>query len=257
MTDSAALKIDRAEKHVAELTKLFSETPPFSFVVRTNTATGDRSVGSRENKAIVDGAAGICGDAIHNLRSALDHAYWEIVSPTASKEEEKQVQFPFRETKPRFDKAVTEGFPNRVSPKFRDAMLGLRAYKEAGGNKTLYLIHEFDILDKHKLLIPTSDYTKFSSDMLRKQVPDFPANLTTNIATSGGLAGVGWRNKGVPRDQLGKPVPPTLNQFERELELPVHIVFRVDLDLYLVIPTLSELIKVTRDTLKIIRDAAS
>jgi hypothetical protein len=257
MTDSATVKIDRAAKHVAELNKLLSEKRPFSFVVTTDTATGDRSTRAKKDEAVIGCAAGICGDAVHNLRSALDHAYWETVSPIAQNDSERrQIQFPFKETKDGFDKAVKEGFPARVSDQFRDAILGLRAYKEPGGNELLYLIHEFDILDKHKLLIPTSDYTHVSGDIIRKQVPDYP-NVSGSFGGQG-VAMVQWRVQRLSRDQLGDPVPPSQTKFERKLDVPIHIVFEIRSLLFLrpVVPTLNQLVDVTRTSVEIIRAAA-
>ena len=178
MTDSAALKIDRATEHVNELNELFQKQRPFSYILETNTKTGQRATFAKKNEAVIHRAALICGDVIHNLRSALDHAYWEVVSPVATTEKERRLlQFPFSETEARLDETVKTRLADRVSPSFYQTLIDLKPHGEPGGNELLSLIHKLDIIDKHKLLIPTGDYTRLSSEMLIKQVPDFPRGL--------------------------------------------------------------------------------
>lgn len=175
MNDSGSLKIDQATKHIDSLNELFRKQRPFSYILETNTDTRERATFAKQDKAIIDRAALICGDAIHNLRTALDHAYWEIVSPVARNDaERKTIQFPFRETEARLKKAVEEGFPQRVSPAFCKVLLDLKPHGEAGGNKFLYFLYAVDILDKHKLLIPAANYADLSSKMMRQQIPDWP-----------------------------------------------------------------------------------
>lgn len=118
MNDSGSLKIDQATKHIDSLNELFRKQRPFSYILETNTNTRERATFAKQDKANIDRAALICGDAIHNLITALDHAYWEIVSPVARNDaERKTIQFPFRETEARLKKAVEEGSPPTGIPR--------------------------------------------------------------------------------------------------------------------------------------------
>ena len=73
MTDSAILKVDRAAKHVVDLNELFRKNRPFAYVIQTNTQTGERSTFAKHDETVINQAAVICGDVVHNLRTALDH----------------------------------------------------------------------------------------------------------------------------------------------------------------------------------------
>ncbi|MBS3650808.1 hypothetical protein KEU06_19535 [Pseudaminobacter sp. 19-2017] len=256
------LKVDRASKGVRDLNELFRERRPFGYFVETNTKTCKRATFAKKNKTVVNEAAIMCGEIIHNLRSALDHVYWEIVSPFASTERErKKVQFPFCEEAGRLQKTVEDRLADRVSPKFFKAIMDLKPHGEPGGNELLYLIDKLDILDKHRLLIPTGDYTRISEQLLRAQVPDFPQDLSIDCVIFGSnQRDIMW---GVPRHvlariDLGGIRPPTLNQFEKELDVPVDIVFEIGGDgtPRPVIPTLHALVNVTAKTIKIIKAAA-
>jgi hypothetical protein len=203
MTDSAFLKVDRAAKHIDELNELFREKRPFSYVIETNTQTGQRATFAKKNEAVVNAAAVICGDVVHNLRTALDHAYWSIVSPhTTSERDRERVQFPFSKTEAFLRIAIQNRLAHWAGMGLYCALHRLKPHGEKGGNELLYLIHEADLIDKHRLLIPTANYTKLSSDEIRRQVPDFPMNLQ-HIGMIGGHRHVVWTNRSVPRDQLG------------------------------------------------------
>lgn len=261
MCDSAMLKVKRASKGVRDLNELFRERRPFTYVIETNTKTGERATFPKKNKPVVDESALLSGEIVHNLRSALDHAYWEIVSPFAKTDRErKKIQFPFCETAARLEIAVKDRLAGRVSPSFFKALIGLKPYGEAGGNELLYLIDKMDILDKHKLLIPTGDYTTLSSDVIRKLIPDFPFNLT-NVGVMGARRHATWK---VPAHTLrahdiGALRPPTTYQFEKEIDVPVDIVFNVGAHgtARPVVPTLNAMVDVAQETIKIIRAAAS
>ena len=257
MSDSAALKVDRAAECVIELNELFRKERPFSYVIETNTNTRERAVYAKKNEAVIERAALICGDAIHNLRSALDHAYWGIVSPfTNTDGERRKVQFPFSETAARLDEAVKNRFADRVSPSFYQALLDLKPHGENGGNRLLYLIEKFDILDKHRLLIPTGDYKKLSSEIIRKQVPDFPAGVI-NCSFGQNRRDVAWNMPPINRETRRSMKIPISGILEQEINVPVDIIFDIAScgDICPVVPTLPQIVDVTRSTIAIIRSA--
>ena len=256
MADSAILKVDRAAKHVADLIELFGKNRPFSYCVETNTQTGQRATFAKKNEPVINAAALICGDVVHNLRTALDHAYWDIVSPHAYNDAERRsVQFPFSETGTRLSNAIQQRLAHRAGMGFYRALHLIKPHGETGGDELLYFIHEADLVDKHRLLIPTGNYTRLSGDIIRRQVLDFPL---IDVAFGGFYRDVTWTNSNVPSKQLGTLRPSTTNMFEHELDVPVDIVFRVRPGgpVRPVIATLNELINTNREAISLVREAA-
>src|SRR4051794_33708820 len=90
MSKSAILKIERAKKHRAEVEELLREKRPFKYVYEGNIHNGARQVGPERDEAVVDELATICGDVVHNLRTAIDHAYHERVNGFCTTEEERR-----------------------------------------------------------------------------------------------------------------------------------------------------------------------
>lgn len=257
MTDNAMLKIHRATEHFNELNALFQKKRPFTYILETNTKTGQRATFAKRNEAVINRAALICGDVVHNIRAALDHAYWEIVSPVATTDKEmRNLQFPFSETEARLDEAIKTRLADRVSPAFYQALLDLKPHGEPGGNEFLALIHKLDILDKHKLLIPTGDYTRLSSEMLIKQVPDFPRGLG-NCGFGQNHRDVAWSIPPMNRGQRRSAKIPESGILEQELNVPVDIVFTVAGCVHFrpVIPTLHNLIDAAETTVRVMKNA--
>ena len=169
-------------EYVRDLSEFIREQRPFSYVLQGNPRTGQRTTLPKKNKAVIAQIALIGGDIIHNLRAALDHAYWEIVSPFAKDDRERRkVQFPFVKSEARLEEALKDQLADRVSPSFFKALLDLKPYSEPGGNELLFLIEELDILDKHKLLIPIGDYTKTTAEFSAPKSPNFPVSCTVTL----------------------------------------------------------------------------
>ena len=122
----------------------------------------------------------------------------------------------------------------------------MKPHGEPGGNEFLALIHKLDILDKHKILIPTGDYTTLSSEMLIKQVPDFPRGLV-NCSFGQNNRDVAWNIPPMNRAQRRSARIPESGIFEQELNVPVGIVFTLtgEINFRSVIPTLNRLIDAT------------
>lgn len=258
MSKSANLKLERASERISELSELLREKRPFRYVVETNTITRQRATYAKKNEAVIDRASIIAGDAAHNIRTALDHAWWDIVSPHVEGERAlKAVQFPFSETAARLKEAVANRLAKRVSVRFFDAVVALKPHGEAGGNRLLYLIDQLDIPDKHRTLTPTADYTSVAGGMLRQQLPDAPSFIGL-ISLSGNRRDFSWPLGNIPRETLGEIIAPTHFMFEKELDVPVEIVFAVGAPDFRgpLIPTLNQLVDVAKDTIKALKKAS-
>lgn len=78
-------------------------------------------------------------------------------------------------------------------------------------------------MDKHKLLVPTGNFTKISSSMIQKLVPDFPSGLM-NCGFGNNYRDVGWQVQPMTWTQRRKAKVPPSNIIEQELDVPVEIV---------------------------------
>jgi hypothetical protein len=132
----------------------------------------------------------------------------------------------------------------------------LKPHGEPGGNEFLSLLHKLDIIDKHKLLIPTGNYTRLSSDIIRKQVPDFPTGFV-DCHFGQSHRDVVWDIPAMNREQRRRAKIPLSGILEQKLNVPVDIVFAVAdvVSLRPVIPTLHQLVDVTTTTIGIMRSA--
>lgn len=222
---SAHLKIDRAEKHIAELSQLLQRERPFRYMLETDTETLQRAVYAKPNEAVIDELALIGGDVLHQLRSALDHAFYAVVKPHFPRGE-GAAQFPFSRDEAGLEGAVKNRCAHRVSPEFFAFIMGLKPHGEAGGNKLLYMLHEANIVDKHRSFLPTTDHKTISSEMIRPYAPDFPPNLL-NITIGACGRDVVWNGPRSVLRTLGLPGLPLGRKHELEIPIPVSVRFRV------------------------------
>ncbi len=93
------------------------------------------------------------GSAIHNLRSALDLLASELVRLNG--QSEKDVYFPFGKDPTHFEGQIKKRNFDRAAPDVVDLLRTLKPFD--GGNAALRAIHDLDITDKHKALIPVAD----------------------------------------------------------------------------------------------------
>ena len=221
--DSAYLKLKRAEKHHAELAQLFKKSKPFGYYLEMNCKTGKRAIFAKRNEDIANEAAVIIGDVLHNLRAAIDHAYWNCTEKYAKSDgERRNIQFPITSTETALKDSVLPSLPSRVSQEFVHALESLKPYRD-GGNLPLCAIHDLDVVDKHKLLVPTGNFTKIDSTMIQRLVPDFPSGIM-NGGFGNNYRDVVWPVKPMTWSQRRKAKIPPSNIIEKELDVPVEIV---------------------------------
>lgn len=90
----------------------------------------------------------VVGDAIHNLRTALDHLACCLA--TANGQSMDDVAFPFGRDLSAY-RNNSSGKIKKLSKRARRFINLLRPY--AGGNEYLYLLHRLDLQDKHRTLL--------------------------------------------------------------------------------------------------------
>ena len=253
--DSAYLKVKRAEKHLSELGQMFKKSKPFGYYLETNCKTGERATFAKRNEGVANEAAIVIGDVLHNLRAAIDHAYWICTEKHAKSDgERKNIQFPITSTEAALKDSVLPGLPSRVSQHFANALASLKPYRN-DGNLLLCAIHDLDVMDKHKLLVPTGNFTKINSVMIQKLVPDFPSGLI-DCGAGNCYRDVVWRVQPMTWTQRRKAKIPVSNIIEQELDVPVDIIIS-DIDPSKpAIQVLQELIDVTKNTIKVLYSGA-
>jgi hypothetical protein len=149
------LKVGRSKQHIADLNSAigdFLDKHPYRIVIERHQDPGQHAWTIRVRGSMPLDFPLLLGDAVHNLRAALDLLACDLVR--LNEGDTTKVYWPFSETASGFEMAITKRHVDRASPDVVDIVRSLQSYK--GGNDALWGIHDLDITDKHKLLIPVA-----------------------------------------------------------------------------------------------------
>ena len=152
--ESAALKIERADQHIRDLQAAFEA---FSQSHRHTVHVHGNVKGPIYFEIVFDAAlpptlALILGDAIHNLRTALDHATWELLGMDGAKRK-RQLQLPSGQNRVDFE-AFCKGIETPDQSTI-DFLIELAVYPEGEG-KMLYWLCKLDNAEKHRIITPVA-----------------------------------------------------------------------------------------------------
>ena len=171
----ALQKVARAQKHIEEFEKevvAFLATHPARFEMKVDSQMKlyqDKftiEVEAAYNfAAIPDSLGPIVGDAIHNLRSALDMMACELAR--LNHRSDKRVHFPFCDKAEELTKVIKDKNFHRCGQEAVDLLKELRPHK--GGNIALRALHDLDVQDKHHTLIPAFLSASTPAIMLRNE----------------------------------------------------------------------------------------
>lgn len=118
----------------------------------------------------------VLGDCIHNMRSALDHLFWALVllkHPHGVKGA-SSANFPILRD-PNTFKSRKSNLENWVGKGVAAMLENMQPYQGAGPDKNgLLFIHECDITDKHKLLVPLAGIAE-RGELVLKRGNDHPS----------------------------------------------------------------------------------
>ena len=152
--DDIRSKVGRADKHIHDF-KLaairFMETSPYEIVAETDLDARKRIYTVTIVTPIPPQIRLIAGDAVQNLRSALDYLACTLVRITGT-EPSKQVCFPITESEPLTQEQLA-AFARNVKGMRQgavDAIQRIKPYK--GGDDALWRLYRLNIIDKHRLL---------------------------------------------------------------------------------------------------------
>src|SRR5579872_3824589 len=153
MTDlfkGAQLKIERADHHITDLVTQFTafvDANPYTLAIGSNPETGQPAVLIKFRKDIPTTWALIIGDAIHCLRTALDHMTWALVGKDGGTQD-RYLSFPTGDNRINFE-ATCKGIKT-PSQSVKDAFAALEVFPEGKGN-SLYALSQLDNAEKHSI----------------------------------------------------------------------------------------------------------
>jgi hypothetical protein len=148
-------KIERAKDHTRDIEgalHAFRNTDPYGFRTEDDPQTGDKIYRIHIRSDTPLGFSLIVGDAIHNLRSALDHLAWQLVEVNG-KTPSKGTYFPISETLTKY-KSSKGAKIQGMSAGAKNLLDSIKPYQ--GGNDDLWILNELDNFDKHRLLFVTA-----------------------------------------------------------------------------------------------------
>lgn len=256
--DSPALKIARAKHHIEDLNRqaaAYCKEGHYRFVVQDDGESNKRTITTRIDQPTRDTFAPILGDAVHNLRATLDLAFWSIMAPhVASPSDRKKLYFPIRETAEGLEFLIAKGVVQNAPKKVHDALRAIKPYP--GGNDDLCGLHDLDITDKHKLILPVMSDLGIDRLNLVEIDPSGPSFSISNFNI------VGYEGK-VLDLSYPRPVVPTRARVQRRLDQQAekNITFAVRFSAEgpfasePVIPTLLRLVGVVETAVEILRAA--
>src|ERR1700675_2981415 len=152
MFDGARLKIKRANHHIADLETQFTaftaeNLPHLS--IQTNPERGQPYVlVSYGKEPPCADLALIIGDAIHNLRTSLDHLTWELVGKGG---QNRHLCLPTGDKRVNFE-ASCQGIVT-PSQAVKDIFKSLEIFPGGKGD-AIYRLNRLDNADKHTILTP-------------------------------------------------------------------------------------------------------
>jgi hypothetical protein len=153
MFESVQLKIERADHHIADLERQFEAfvaRKPHRFAISQDPKSGQPTIQIRFVETVPKLFSAIIGDAVHNLRSALDHMTWDIIGYDGGTQD-RDLQFPCRGTREQHKLACEQ--LKTPSDWVRQFLVRHEAFPEGIG-QIFHLLNRLDNADKHRAIDP-------------------------------------------------------------------------------------------------------
>lgn len=179
------LKIKRAYCHIHELESRvqdYIKTDFYSISINEDPKTGNQSLKFAVPEPVPEYFSLCIGDAIHNLRSALDILICSIVRCAGG--DITKCEFPFSYDKEKLIKIMEKGEINKVRPDLIPFILDtIKPYKI--GNLDIWNLNLLDNIDKHRLIIPVISVTQLSGISAKDDNDNILTDLTASINNIG------------------------------------------------------------------------
>ncbi|MGH9692022.1 MAG: hypothetical protein ACRD4C_13250 [Candidatus Acidiferrales bacterium] len=151
----ARLKIKRAKKHIEDIQSAILALENSCISTIEHRPNGGESLKHEipDFQKGLDELSLIVGDAFHNLRTALDFAWYSTVSRLLPDKVSDSTKFPVRKTRQEVEAAL-HGIEvdARCKPLFDCIVSQIQPYA-GSANSVLWTLHDIDISDKHLLLL--------------------------------------------------------------------------------------------------------
>ena len=150
------VKIERAKKHIVDLEseiKTFFDSKPYEIRANYNPQMGKLGHYVVRADPVPNSIPATAGDAIHNLRSVIDHIAQQLflIGPNGEAGSKSWHKFIVRDSASDFEAAL-KGVIKDLRPDAIDVFRSIEPYKGGKGHE-LWVLHQLDIIDKHRLLI--------------------------------------------------------------------------------------------------------
>ncbi len=168
--DSARLKIKRAKKHILDLDTLignFCDSNPYAILAKPHRIPeiNHTTLYMGEIDSIPDIINLTIGDAVHNLRTALDHMAYQLVFANGRSSAD-HVHFPICDPCEKFTSAAHGGKIKGMSVGAKKLVRAVQPH--VTGDNTLWYLHRLDIVDKHRLVITSNlDLAGWGVDIMK------------------------------------------------------------------------------------------
>lgn len=156
----AWLKVDRAKEHIRQLNDAitaYGKGKPYKLVVEQDPQSANHlwTIRRREGvpKDLPNDIPLVTGDAIHSLRSAVDHLIYRAVVLNG-KTPIKMTAFPFPGEAESLEAAIKRRHVQDAGPNVLDVVRRLEPQMAEG--QALRAVHDLDITDKHKTVLPVT-----------------------------------------------------------------------------------------------------
>jgi hypothetical protein len=166
MSDSfynSRLKIERAKQYIRDLHSrilIFGASDFYGISVDKNTNIGEQTLKIEVRNSLPADIALIIGDAAHNLKSSLDIAINEVIYRRLGHYDDF-AKFPMRKTRDDLVAVINGALIKQASEKVTNFIVDVvKPYK--GGNDALWALHDLNVLDKHRSLLPVMQVTSIT-----------------------------------------------------------------------------------------------
>jgi hypothetical protein len=172
MSRPSLAKLNWAAKHIQDLElacRCFLDSNPYEVGCQDDANAAERTFYLVRAEEIPEHIPLICGDALHNMRCALDFLAYRIVEK-AGNVPTRDTCFPIADSAEKYDSAATR---RKVSGMPQDVVEAISAFKPyKGGNDTLWQLHRLDARDKHHLLVTvgTANFAHSMTPTQRKKI---------------------------------------------------------------------------------------
>jgi hypothetical protein len=221
-------KLERTEEHLRALAKAietFIATDPYAVTVKKEADGAEHVYCFSKFTDPPDSIGILAGDAVHNLRSALDHIVFasaqqgaRAAGTTMSRSQERSIQFPITSSTEQFEDQIGRHRLRYVEPEIKTFIERLQPYWLSPGQPDrswIAIINELDVIDKHRTIPALGtvvSYYAFTAPAGMEQPEIIPSRVTT-----------GWGlDAEIVRYRFSEPHP--------EVDLEFNPTFTVSLD---------------------------